>query len=226
MADCNKSEAAKEYKRKHYQADKATNPERYVGPEAIKKQRERRKANPGMAAGYSRTFRDKNPEAVRKDSRDRNRRRYQEDSLYRMINNLRRRYAKKIQRNAASSTHVHQELLSCTVAECRAHLESQFQPGMSWENMANEGWHIDHIRPCASFDLNDPEQQKVCFNWRNLAPIWAKDNLQKNDEYEPHHEVEWAGRMRELGYDGELFLLFEEGRGGLYGQEGVGEVDT
>ena len=39
-------------------------------------------------------------------------------------------------------------------------------------------------------------------------------------------EVEWARLMRELGYDGELFLLFEEGRGGLYGQEAAGEVDT
>ena len=56
--------------------------------------------------------------------------------------------------------------------------------------------------------------------------MWAKDNIQKSDEYEPHHEVEWARRTRELGYDGELFLLFEEGRGGLYGHEAAGEVDT
>ena len=56
--------------------------------------------------------------------------------------------------------------------------------------------------------------------------MWGPENVYKNDEYEPHHEVEWARRMRELGYDGELFLLFEEGRGGLYGQEAAGEVDT
>ena len=42
----------------------------------------------------------------------------------------------------------------------------------------------------------------------------------------PADEVEWAYMMRELGYEGELFLLFEEGRGGLYGQEAAGEVDT
>ena len=39
-------------------------------------------------------------------------------------------------------------------------------------------------------------------------------------------EEDQLGMMRELGYDSELFLLFEEGRGGLYGQEAAGEVDT
>ncbi len=45
--------------------------------------------------------------------------------------------------------------------------------------------------------------------------MWGPENVYKNDEYEPHHEVEWARRMREQGYDGELFILFEEGLGGL-----------
>ena len=57
-------------------------------------------------------------------------------------------------------------------------------------------------------------------------PLWASENISKNDNYEPADEVEWARLMRELGYDGELFLLFEEGRGGLYEQEAAGEVDT
>ena len=68
---------------------------------------------------------------------------------------------------------------------------------------------------CASFDLAEEAQCFVAFNWRNYQPMWGLENIEKNDDYEPHHEVEWARRMRELGYDGELFLLFEEGRGGL-----------
>ncbi len=35
------------------------------------------------------------------------------------------------------------------------------------------------------------------------------------DAYEPHHEDEWASRMGEMGYDGELYPLPEEGRGNL-----------
>ena len=61
---------------------------------------------------------------------------------------------------------------------------------------------------------------------QDLSPLGETENKSKQHSYEPQDEVEWARRMRELGYDGELFLLFEEGRGGLYGHEAAGEVDT
>lgn len=70
------------------------------------------------------------------------------------------------------------ELVGCTAAELRDHLESQFQPGMSWENYGE--WHVDHRRPCASFDLLDPAQQLECFHHTNLQPLWALDNLRKS----------------------------------------------
>ena len=70
------------------------------------------------------------------------------------------------------------ELLGCTIDELLLHLESQFVDGMSWEN--RHLWHVDHIRPCASFDLTDPGQQKECFHYTNLQPLWAKDNLSKS----------------------------------------------
>lgn len=76
--------------------------------------------------------------------------------------------------------------------------------------MSGGNWHVDHIRPCASFDLTDKEQQLVCFNWRNLQPLWSSENISKSDDYDPADEEAWAYLMRELGYDGELFLLFEE----------------
>jgi hypothetical protein len=75
------------------------------------------------------------------------------------------------------------KLLGCTVKELKAHLAAQFRPGMSWGNYGE--WHIDHLRPCASFDLTDPEQQRQCFNYTNLQPLWAKDNLSKGSRYAP-----------------------------------------
>jgi hypothetical protein len=69
------------------------------------------------------------------------------------------------------------ELLGCTRAEFLAHIEAQFQPGMTWENRSL--WHIDHIRPCAGFDMLDPAQQRVCFHYTNLQPLWAADNIKK-----------------------------------------------
>lgn len=68
-------------------------------------------------------------------------------------------------------------LVGCSITELLIHLESTFQPGMSWEN--RNLWHIDHIRPCASFDLTDPKQQKQCFHYSNLQALWAIDNIRK-----------------------------------------------
>ena len=45
----------------------------------------------------------------------------------------------------------------------------------------NGNIHIDHILPCASFDLTDSKEQKKCFHYSNLQPLWAEDNLRKGD---------------------------------------------
>jgi hypothetical protein len=74
-------------------------------------------------------------------------------------------------------------LLGCSPEEARVHIESLFQPGMTWQNYGQNGWHIDHIIPCAMFDLKNSEEAEVCFHWTNLQPLWAKDNLSKRDRY-------------------------------------------
>jgi hypothetical protein len=61
------------------------------------------------------------------------------------------------------------------------HLESHFTEGMNWDNYGVYGWHMDHIIPCAAFDLTKPEDQSKCFHYTNLQPLWAKDNLSKRD---------------------------------------------
>jgi phage-related minor tail protein len=69
------------------------------------------------------------------------------------------------------------QLLGCTVKDLKNHLELQFQPNMSWSNYGE--WHIDHRKPCASFDLTKESEQRKCFNYTNLQPLWAEDNLRK-----------------------------------------------
>ena len=51
---------------------------------------------------------------------------------------------------------------------------------MTWANRRK--WHIDHIVPCAAFDLTDPEQQSVAFHYTNLRPVWAEENQRKQDK--------------------------------------------
>jgi len=72
-------------------------------------------------------------------------------------------------------------LVGCPVGFLRSYIEGKFQKGMTWENYGE--WHVDHIRPCASFDLNDKEQVIQCFNWRNLQPMWASENCSKGSNY-------------------------------------------
>lgn len=100
------------------------------------------------------------------------------DPQYCLGNRLRSRlwHALDGAKKAASTV----ELIGCSLDHARKHLESKFADGMSWEN--KHLWHIDHIVPCASFDLSDPEQQKKCFHWTNLQPLWSWDNQSKSDK--------------------------------------------
>jgi hypothetical protein len=108
--------------------------------------------------------------------------RYAEDIEFQLMTVLRGRF-KKIIRGERSTENC-RRLVGCTLDELRVHIESQFLPGMTWENRGLRGWHIDHIRPCASFDLTDPAQRAQCFHYTNLQPLWAADNLAKSTKWE------------------------------------------
>ena len=72
------------------------------------------------------------------------------------------------------------ELLGCSTEELKRHLESGWKQDMNWGNYGGKnGWQIDHIVPCASFDLSKPEEQKRCFHYTNLQPLWAEENMIK-----------------------------------------------
>jgi len=70
------------------------------------------------------------------------------------------------------------ELTGCSIEFFKQHLEAQFKPGMSWSNYGK--WEIDHIIPCASFNLSNSNEQKKCFNYKNLQPLWWEENRTKH----------------------------------------------
>src|SRR5258706_3820855 len=114
------------------------------------------KANPEKKRAYDRTYRATNLKR-------------------RMADNLRARLRMAIKTNAKIGSAVRD--LGCSVSELMAHLEIKFQPGMTWENWGS--WHIDHIKPLASFDLTNREQFLIACHYTNLQPLWASDNLAK-----------------------------------------------
>lgn len=67
-------------------------------------------------------------------------------------------------------------IVGCSKPAMIAHIEAQFLPGMSWSNYGRKGWEIDHIKPCASFDLTQHDQVLLCFHYTNLRPLWRADN--------------------------------------------------
>jgi len=103
------------------------------------------------------------------------------DVRFRLRRNLRERLRQAIKGNFKTGSAVAD--LGCSIPELKLHLENQFQPGMSWENYGE--WHIDHIRPLASFDLADREQFLQACHFSNLQPLWEEDNRKKADKYLP-----------------------------------------
>lgn len=104
-------------------------------------------------------------------------------NVQRLIKNrLRSRVTKVLRRNNIRKSVKTIDLIGCTWATFKLHIECQFRDGMLWGN--RKLWHIDHIKPCAAFDLTNPDQQKLCFNYANMQPLWAADNLSKHSKWQ------------------------------------------
>jgi hypothetical protein len=108
------------------------------------------------------------------------RRREKIDVEFRLLQRIRGRISAVLKGRLKNSAAL--KLIGCTLPELKAHLEKQFKAGMSWSNYGE--WHIDHIRPCASFDFNNPVSLSQCFNYTNLQPMWKLDNAKKNSSWE------------------------------------------
>lgn len=74
------------------------------------------------------------------------------------------------------------DMFGCTPRELRRWIQKQWREGMTWDNYGTKGWHIDHRKPCSSFNLLDSEEAKRCFHYTNLRPMWARDNMAKGDK--------------------------------------------
>ncbi|MBZ9984959.1 hypothetical protein LB521_27885 [Mesorhizobium sp. BR-1-1-8] len=74
-----------------------------------------------------------------------------------------------------------QSIVGYTVGDLMIHLESQFLPGMTWENYGE--WHIDHKVPLAAHYYETPDDIDFKKAWAitNLQPLWATDNISKSD---------------------------------------------
>ncbi len=103
------------------------------------------------------------------------------DPEFKLLKTLRSRLNSALKsKNAIKSTKT-LDLIGCSTSFLMGYLDAKFTEGMTWENHGE--WHIDHIKPCAKFNLLIEDEQRKCFHYSNLQPLWAKDNLSKADKY-------------------------------------------
>jgi hypothetical protein len=131
---------------------------------------------------YMAAWRAENKDKMKAHSLADYHKKYRSDILFRLRRRARAHVA-RIKTGHLKSPIRSMEYIGCTVEEFKAHIESLWVDGMTWENNTKHGWHIDHIRPLASFDLTNPEQMKCALHYTNLQPLWARDNLEKHAKY-------------------------------------------
>jgi len=71
------------------------------------------------------------------------------------------------------------EIVGCDLLFFKEYINSKFKSGMAWDNHGKV-WQLDHILPCASFDLMQDKQLKACFHYTNYQPLYNKENMSKN----------------------------------------------
>jgi len=123
-----------------------------------------------------------NREAILAKNNKRKVARLRVDPWMRIRENLASTMRKAMQQYGAGKISDTMSLLGCDIGYFVKHIESQFTKGMSWSNYGKNGWVIDHIIPCASFNLEIEDEAKRCFNYRNLRPLWEVENHIKLDK--------------------------------------------
>jgi hypothetical protein len=110
----------------------------------------------------------------------RNRILFAENPESKLRTRLRVRLCEAIRGNYKSGSAVKD--LGCSIEYLKKYIESKFKDGMTWKNWTNTGWHIDHIKPISSFNLNNKEELLKAVHYTNLQPLWAYENLSKGNK--------------------------------------------
>ncbi len=121
-------------------------------------------------------YRIKNKEKIKIRSRNYMRERRRTDPHFRVKARLQCRIWHALKGKVKKSLRT-QELLGCTIGEFRTYFELKFSSNMNWEKFDKGLIHIDHIIPCDFFDLTKEEEQRKCFHYTNLQPLWATTEI-------------------------------------------------
>ncbi len=162
----------KEYQRQYWKKNRA---------KLAADNRRWQKEHPEKLLEYYRKYRAKNKKKRHDYMRGYHFQKRHDNVGFNLLNVLRARIARCIKTKGMIKSQSTASLLGCSLPDFIIYLETLFQPSMTWENHGTV-WHVDHIMPCAIFDLSKPEHQKRCFHFSNMQPLFAADNLRKSDK--------------------------------------------
>jgi len=137
------------------------------------------KVNKEKVNTYKKKWLENNLEK-RKEVSKRYQRKKREDNYYRILDAFRSSFYLMLKKNSASKKF---KLLKYNREDLIKRIESTWTEGMNWDNYGKNGWHIDHIKPLSSFDINKQEELNKAWDLNNLQALWASENLSKSSKY-------------------------------------------
>lgn len=129
---------------------------------------------------YKRKYRLDNLEERRRYEREWRKEKLKNDIVFKLKDSLRNQFYNALKNGKKFESILN--IIGCSIEELKQHLEQQFKPEMTWENHGII-WEIDHIKQIYSFDLNILEQQKQCFHYINLQPLFKTTEIAKSFGY-------------------------------------------
>ena len=142
-----------------------------------------------MFVSQSRSDKERNKEKIKEYSKEYQRKRREEDIMFKLSQSIRDRVNKSTRGRGYSKKTNTYKILGCDFQTFKSHIESYFQDGMSWDNYGE--WVYDHHYPIC---LAENENDLMILNYyKNYRPLWKIDNLTKNakvpEGYEEWYEV-------------------------------------
>jgi len=168
---------AKEYSRKNYLKIKKENYQLWLEKSRIYNRNYYLK-NKKKENKRTKLYKLKNKEKIKITTNAYYRNRRKKDMAWRLLVNVRTRINHALKGTVKKSDKT-RKLIGISIEGLVKYIESKFKPGMNWEK--RHLIHIDHIKPCSSFDLTKASEQRECFHYTNLQPLWASENLSKGN---------------------------------------------
>ena len=135
---------------------------------------------------YIREYYKKNKVEIRTQQNKYEKTRRQTDEAFNLLLNLRKRL-----RHALNGTQKSKSTMEPNGMESSEDILTYlYEKSPRFEGVPLGELHVDHIIPCAAFDMGSVDHQRVCFHYTNLQLLTPAENLSKRDSVPPGFDVD------------------------------------